>query len=151
MEIPKTGFTPGGEIPISAKVENNAGVYFKSLTFHLTQVIQYFSYQPKIQLKTSAVSLADKSLIMSGAASRVMQATLVIPQIPPTSEMLSKLLRISYEVSVLVETTRRKTIRASYPIVIGCEPVQIETVSRDTVDIQSIQSVSSSMSEYFVL
>lgn len=149
MDIPKTGFVPGETIPITARVENNAGVYFKSLTFHFTQVIQYTSYQPKIQIKTSAVSLTDKSLIMSGAASRSMEGTLVVPQVPPTSECFSKIIRISYEVSVLLETTQRKTIRSSYPVVIGWEPVEVESnvVSRDTVDIQSITSVGSSMSE----
>lgn len=151
MDISKTGFVPGEEMLIAVKVENNAGVYFKSLTFHFNQVIQYTSYQPKIQIKTSAFSLVDKNLIMSGAASRAMQGTLVIPQVPPTSETLSKVVRISYEVSVLIETTRKKVIRSSVPIVIGFEPEPVEIViPKDTVEVQSIAS-SSMMSKCSVV
>ncbi|KAL5273510.1 hypothetical protein ACFFRR_000320 [Megaselia abdita] len=151
MDLPKTGFVSGEEIPITVKVENNAGVYFKSLIFHFNQVIQYTSYQPKIQIKTSAFSLADKNLILSGAASRTMQGSLVIPEVPPTSEAFSKVIRISYEISVIIETTRKKIIRSSVPVIIGYEPVEITAPApRDTVDVQSIGSISSSMSEYFM-
>lgn len=151
LDIPKTGYLPGEDIPISIKVENNAGVFFKSLTLHFNQVVQYTSYQPKIQIKTSAVSLVDKSLIMSGAASREMQDTLIVPQVPPTSEALCKVIRISYEVSVIIETTQRKTIRSSVPVIVGCDPVAVEVVvaaPKDTVDALSIGSISSAMSEY---
>lgn len=152
VDIPKAGFAPGEEIPITVKVENNAGVYFKSLTFHFNQVIQYTSYQPRVQIKTSAFSLVDKSLIMSGAASRSMQGTLVIPQVPPTSETLSKVIRISYEISVLIETTRKKIIRSAVPVTIGYEPVEVAvSVPIDTADVQSIGNISSSMSKYFCL
>lgn len=148
--LPKTGYKPGEEIPIKVKVENNAGIYFKCLSVHLNQVIQCTSYQPRIQMMTSATSLVDKILIMSGAASREMQANLVTPQAPPTSETLSKVLRISYEVSVVVKTTRNKVIRSSVPVIIGSELVEAPaSAPKDTVvDVQSIGGISSSMSEY---
>lgn len=149
LDIPKSGFVPGEVVPLSVKVENNAGVFFKSATFSFSQLVQYTSNQPKVQMKTSVFHLTDKNLIMSGAASRTMETTIATPQATPSSETLSKVIKISYEISILIETTKRKTIRTSVPVTIGYDPVEIvEQASKDTVDIQS--NASSSISEYFL-
>lgn len=145
VDLPKTGFIPGEEIPISIKVENNAGVFFKSVKIHFHQCIKYTSYLPRVQVKTSTISQVHNNLTMSGAASRTVEATLITPQAPPSSETLSKVIRISYEISIIIETTKKMIIRSSVPIIIGYDPVEIEDpVSEDTVDIQSIAGSSMS-------
>lgn len=125
VDITQSGYVPGQMMLVSAHVNNQSGFDCQKLGIFLNLRATYTSHTPMLRTVSEKISLVKKYCgPVLRYQSKDYAETLRIPATPPTCEHLSKVVRVSYEVCVVVMMSHfMVNPKAVIPITIGNVPL----------------------------
>ncbi|XP_055902060.1 arrestin domain-containing protein 2-like isoform X2 [Eupeodes corollae] len=130
VDITQTGYVPGQMILVSGEVNNQSNCDAKKINVYLNLKATYTSDCPRTNFKTEKICLVKKeSSPVARRSRRNFTEIIRVPATAPTCEHLSKIVRISYEISVVaVMNGFIRNAKAVIPITIGNVPLHTASI-----------------------
>lgn len=143
--IPQSGYVPGQTIVVSGEISNQSRVSPEYVKFTLRQIVHYNSQTPHVKTLEEIVDICEQRVTgLDDKSMSQLKQELVIPPIPPTIYMLSRVININYEVKVEVKVRGahlNPVIRL--PITIGTYPlVNYPVVHNGPIPVQMVTGAS---------
>ncbi|XP_030374761.1 arrestin domain-containing protein 3-like [Scaptodrosophila lebanonensis] len=151
--LPRTGFVPGQDIPVSLLVANDSAVNVDALDISLVMSICYYSQGPFVRTRQDRIVISRlKGDRVLRHCNKLFTYELHVPATPPTCFTLCRIIQIAYQVEVeaTVEGFHTNQI-VSVPVTIGSVPLsqlvppQCCSVSPQALDVQTLANATNDL------
>lgn len=120
--LPQSGYVPGQTIITTVQVSNQSRIKVEMVKFILRQIIHYHSSSPQTKKLEEIIDICQHRIITADDKElNQLKQDLVIPAVPPTISMLSRVINIYYEVKVEIK------VRGAHVNPVICIPITIGT------------------------
>jgi hypothetical protein len=125
-EIPISGFVAGQSVPVSIKINNDSSTDVEETKVTLKKIIFYNSQTPRRKTRERVETAAEsRHPGVPAKAKGNIEASLVLPPVPPTNIAFCKVIQVHYELHITARVGgihRSPTLRL--PITLGTVPLQ---------------------------
>lgn len=126
--IPYSGFVPGQFIPLTINLKKYTSVKVLKVKIILNQLALLQADVPRLTSKLDRIIILKKLLNTIGNGNKYEEDILELIRVPPlissTTQNISKIIKISYEIQVLVQVSSfKRYLSATLPIIIGNHPL----------------------------